>query len=330
MPVDRDVVPHRLLVTGRRVIRAVVRPMPGGVADRLRSSPPPPGRLRRALLTALRHGGIPAAVPTFSLPDNPARSFVRADSLVLAQLYWFGERGWEPELLPWWRYLCRQASGVLELGTNIGYFAVQGARAAPGVAYTAVEPHPVSLALCRANLDLNGVTSVKLVAAAAVAQPTGPARLVVPHDQLTAPTVAFVAGDGELPPGMAGPVAATIEVPTVDVRTLLPGVDLVKLDVEGQEHALLAAAEDHLQAHRPTVVVEVLPNTRRLRRVLARMCRELGYDCYVPRPGRLVRLHPDRLDTVALLDEYGVQDLVLSGDPALPLTVAELGPAGRP
>ena len=129
---------------------------------------------------------------------------------------------------------------------------------------------------------------------------------------------------------MAGPVAATIEVAAVDVRALLPGVDLVKLDVEGQEHGLLSAAEDQLRARRPTVVVELLPDTRRLRRLLARMCRELGYGCYVPQPGRLVRLDPARLDGVALLDAYGIQDLILSVDPALPLTVAELGAAGRP
>ena len=33
---------------------------------------------------------------------------------------------------------------MLELGTNVGYFAVQGGRAAPGARYVAVEPHPLS------------------------------------------------------------------------------------------------------------------------------------------------------------------------------------------
>ncbi|HEX6404892.1 MAG TPA: hypothetical protein VF003_17310, partial [Pseudonocardiaceae bacterium] len=157
--------PWPLRAAGRRMMRALVRRLPRPVADRLRTSPPAPatilpGRLRRVLLTALRHGGIPATVQTFQLADNPACSFASADSLVLAQLYWFGEQGWEPELLPWWRYLCRHSSTVLELGTNVGYWIVQGMRAAPGVRYTAVEPHPTSLALCRANLGLNGITSV--------------------------------------------------------------------------------------------------------------------------------------------------------------------------
>lgn len=331
---DLDALSWGLRTAEQRMMRAVVRRLPGLLADWLRTPPPasvtPPGRLRRGLLTALRHGGIPASIQTFSLVDNPARSFVSGDSLVLAQLYWFGEQGWEPELLPWWRYLCRNSSAVLELGANVGYYVVQGMRAAPGVDYTAVEPHPASLWLCRANLDLNGITSVKLVPAAAVADPAaGIARLLIPRDQLPAPTVAFVDDDAELPQQMAGPVRAVIEVPTVDVRALLTGIDVLKLDVEGQEHTLLAAAGDHLRAHRPTVIVEVLPGTKRLRRLLARLCVELGYRCYVPQPGRLVRLPPERLGEVTLLHEYGVQDVVLSINPRLPLTVAELGPAGR-
>jgi FkbM family methyltransferase len=323
----RIVMPWPMRAAGRRVMRAVVRRLPGPVADRLRTSPPAPattlrGRFRRALLTALRHGGIPPAVQTFQLADNPARWFASADSLVLAQLYWFGEQGWEPELLPWWRYLCRHSLAVLELGANVGYYVVQGMRAAPGVRYTAVEPHPTSLSLCRANLVLNKITSVTLVAGAAVADPAaGTARLLIPHDQLRAPTVAFVDGDGELPDDMAGLITSAIEVPAIDVRTLLAGVDLLKLDVEGQEHALLAAADDHLRAHRPTVVIEVLPGTAQLRRLLARLCAELGYRCYVPQPGRLVRLQPGRLAEVSLLDEYGIQDLILCADPWLPLTV---------
>lgn len=326
--------PWQLRAAGRRVMCAVVRRLPGPVADRLRTSLPAPattllGRLRRALLTALRHGGIPAAVQTFQLADNPARSFASADSLVLAQLYWFGEQGWEPELLPWWRYLCRRSSAILELGANVGYYVVQGMLAAPEVHYTAVEPHPTSVSLCRANLGLNGITSVTLVAGAAVADlAAATARLVIPQDQLLAPTVAFLDGDSELPARMAGPVGAVIQVPTVDVRTLLDGVDLLKIDVEGQEHVLLAAANDHLQARRPTLVIEVLPGTAQLRRLLARLCGELGYRCYVPQPGRLVRLEPARLGEVALLGEYGVQDLILCADPCLPLTVAELDLTG--
>jgi hypothetical protein len=129
--------------------------------------------------------------------------------------------------------------------------------------------------------------------------------------------VAFVGADTELPEPMSRHVAQTISVPAVDVRSLLPGVDLLKLDVEGQEHALLAAGREHLRAHRPTVFVEVLPGTARLRRLLADLCRDDGFHCYVPRPDALVRLEIPDILGAPLLDRYGGQDVIVSPEPHL-------------
>ncbi|HEX6422466.1 MAG TPA: FkbM family methyltransferase [Acidimicrobiales bacterium] len=266
----------------------------------------------------LRRGGIPAGVTTFTLRDNEDLAFVNAESLVLHQLYWHGEQGWEPQLLPWWRRFCRGASAVLELGANVGYFTVQGATAAPHARYIAVEPYPASARVCRANLELNHVSSVELVVAAAVAHGELPAvELHVPRDQLATPTVAFVGADTELPEGMSRHATQTFSAPAVDVRSLLSGIDLLKLDVEGQEHALLAAGREHLRTRKPTVVVEVLPGTTRLRQLIADLCREDGYHCYVPRADSLVRLEAPDILGAALLDRYGCQDVILSAEPHL-------------
>jgi FkbM family methyltransferase len=212
---------------------------------------------------------------------------------------------------------------VLELGANVGYFSVQAGLSAPWVRHVAVEPHPLSAELCRANLALNGVTSVELVRAAAVTDPAvRSVQLRVPAGQLASPTVAFLALDTELPPQMARDVTGVIDVPALDVRRLLDDVDLVKLDVEGQEHALLAAARDRLRERRPTIIVEVLPGTVRLRALLADLCRRDGYRCYVPEPDRLVELAPDRLVGARLKEQYGTQDLIL--------TTADPPPSGHP
>jgi FkbM family methyltransferase len=302
----------------RSVARSVVGRLPGPVADAVRRPLPcgpgvsRPGRLRLVMLRALREGGIPRAVSTFRVVDNPDLQFVAADSLVLAQVYWYGEQGWEPELLPWWRSCCRSAQSVLELGANVGYFTVQAAKAAPGVRHVAVEPHPFSLQICRANLALNHVSSVELVGAAAVSDPAvSSVRLLVPADQLATPTVAFLPSDSELPAEMARDVRTTLDVPAVDVRRLLEGVDLVKLDVEGQEHALLSAGRDQLRERRPTLFVEVLPGTGKLRALLGELCVQDGYRCYVATRERLVELDPARLPTVRLKEEYGSQDVIL-------------------
>jgi FkbM family methyltransferase len=302
----------RLRLGARRTTAGAMRRLPVPVADRLRA------HAHHALRQLLRRGGIPAGVKTFTLGDNRELQFVNAESLVLHQLYWFGEQGWEPQLLPWWRRFCRRSSAILELGANVGYFTVQGARAAPEARYVAVEPYPASARVCRANLELNRVGSVELVTAAAVADTELEAvELLVPADQLASPTVAFIGAGTELPEPMRRHVTRTVAVPAVDVRSLLPGVDLLKLDVEGQEHALLAASRQHLRTRRPTVFVEVLPETARLRRLIAELCRDDGYHCYMPRPGSLTRLEvPDILGT-PLLDRYGGQDVILSAEPQL-------------
>ena len=307
----------------RRMTAGVVRRLPVTVADRLRGpvTAPPQSRRHRAhvaLLHALRRGGIPAGVTTFTLLDNRELMFVNADSLVLHQLYWFGEQGWEPQLLPWWRRFCRRSSAILELGANVGYFTVQGAKAGPHARYIAVEPYPASARVCCANLELNRVESVELVTAAAVAHTELPTvDLHVPSGQLATPTVAFIGADTELPERMSRHVTQTISVSAVDVRSLLSGIDLFKLDVEGQEHALLAASREHLRTHKPPVFVEVLPGTARLRRLIADLCRDDGFDCYVPRADTLVRLEIPDILGAPLLDRYGCQDVILSAEPHL-------------
>jgi FkbM family methyltransferase len=306
-----------------RVAAGVVRRLPVAVADRLRrpvTAPPrsPRRRAHQALLELLHRGGIPAGVATFTLGDNRELRFVNAESLVLHRLYWLGEQGWEPQLLPWWRRFCRRASGVLELGANVGYFSVQGAKAGPQARYVAVEPYPASARVCRANLELNRVESVELVTAAAVVDPELAAvELCVPSDQLATPTVAFVGADTELPERMRRHVRRTVSVSAVDVRSLLAGVDLLKLDVEGQEHGLLAASRGYLRTRKPTVFVEVLPGTARLRRLIAELCRDDGFHCYIPHADGLVRLGIPDLLGASLLDRYGCQDVILSPEPHL-------------
>ena len=321
MDLDRAVL--QLHLGARLMTTGVVRRLPVTVADRLRGpvAAPPQSRRHRgrdALVDVLRRGGIPAGVTTFTLHDSHELAFVNAESLVLHQLYWRGEQGWEPQLLPWWRRFCRRASAILELGANVGYFTVQGATAAPHARYIAVEPYPASARVCRANLALNRVESVELVVAAAVAHAERPqVELHVPSDQLATPTVAFVGTDTELPERMSRHVTQTDVVPAVDVRSVLPGIDLLKLDVEGQEHALLAASRDHLRTRKPTVVVEVLPGTTRLRQLIVDLCRDDGFHCYVPRADSLKRLELSDLLGASLLDRYGCQDVILSAEPHL-------------
>jgi hypothetical protein len=136
-----------------RTAALAVRHLPSALVMQVRQGAARGDRRWSLASRALRSGGIPPEVRVFSL----------------------------------------SADKVLELGSSVGYYTVQGARAAPGVEYVAVEPHPESIETCRANLELNQVRNVRLINAAAVAHTDGGATdLVVPQTQLGHPTVAFL------------------------------------------------------------------------------------------------------------------------------------------
>jgi len=304
---------------GRRMLSAAVRRLPLTLSDALRRGAATGTDSRwspanHRVVSTLRLGGIPARASTFVLADNPELTFVNADSLVLRQLYWLGQRGWEPELLPPWLHLCSRASSIVEIGANVGYYTVQGARAAPHARYVAVEPHPVAADILLANLRLNGIDSVRLIRAAAVG-PTDATlvQLRVPRqDHFAAPAGGFVGSASELPAHLSHHIAEVIETPAVNIEELLTGTDLIKLDVEGYEHALLSAAEEYLREYRPSIVVEVLRGTPRLRALLSSLCTHSGFRFYAPSPSGLVEVHPQRIADVDLRKEFQTRDVILT------------------
>lgn len=308
----------------RKGLSAVLRAVPAETFAPLRRTFPASApasfrhRAQRLALGVVRHRGVPAETESFALVDNPDVWMVNADSYVIERLYWFGESyGYEPEVVPWWREYCRRSSSILELGANIGYFTVQGAKTAPRARYVAVEPHPGCAEVCRRNLEVNGITNVEVVEAAAVAGiEGGSVCLVTPgstsRDHYQAPCTGYV-GRNEMhrddpDHGSWG----SLTVAAVPLAELLAGVDLLKMDVEGQEHALLSSVAEELAVARPTMFVELLDDTPKLRAFIGELCALSGYRCFVPRADRLVPLAAADVPTVSLIRSFGTRDLILT------------------
>lgn len=320
----------RLRTGSRRGLTSVLRRVPPRFLEPLRRpwSSRPGSMLERARAGALevaRHRGIPEGVRTFSLPDRPDLSFISADSMILQRLYWFGESGYEPGLVAWWRYFCRRSTIILELGANVGYYTVQGATASPNSTYTAVEPHPHAIAVCEANLALNQVGNVSLVKAAAVADPAvRSVTLTVPQrDHFSVPTGSFLPSATEIGGGPTKVALTAVEVPAVAVAQLISDVELLKLDVEGQEHDLLEACGDHLRSRRPTIFVEILGDTPRLRSLVTDLCTRAGYSCYVAQGTALLRVPTQSIATVMLKQDFGTRDVILTVRTDLPTRLTE-------
>lgn len=119
---------------------------------------------------------------------------------------------------------------VLDLGANVGFSCLWWLTQFPAAEVIALEPHPTHFAQCRANLAANGMLSrVDLHRAAAGTEN----RRIMMSDAGTSSSVI----SGSVIDGTGGGIAADM----LDVFALLASrrVDLMKLDIEGGEYAIL-------------------------------------------------------------------------------------------
>ena len=198
----------RRILTSRRVeplVVAVLRASP--VQERLRFLAHE--ALRRSDVRAyrLRGSGAPVHV-RHATPDVAALGEV------------FYEHQYEPpEAVAAFLAGLGRPPAILDLGANVGYFTVDASLRFPGSRIVAFEPDRANAELMRRTLNVNGLDAELVEAAASTA-------------------------DGEVPFSQGGFTLSRIEpggepVPAVDVLPRLPEFDLVKVDIEGGEWALL-------------------------------------------------------------------------------------------
>jgi FkbM family methyltransferase len=153
----------------------------------------------------------------------------------------------------------RWPTTVLDVGANTGLYsliAVTAHRHARAIAY---EPVPEIATLLRANVAANPQGRRIAVREVAIGDRAGSAELHLPPPQAD--------GTIETSASLEAGFKETVErVVTVETATLdgawraegRPAVSLVKIDVEGAEHRVLAGASDLVSTCRPVLTVEVL------------------------------------------------------------------------
>jgi FkbM family methyltransferase len=136
---------------------------------------------------------------------------------------------------------------LYDVGANVGYMSVLGARlVGPEGRVECFEPLPANVEALRANLDANEFSNFAIHAFAA-SDHDGQATMSL-GDGLRM-------GNGQI---VDAPGHETIEVPIhrLDGLKLRPP-QLVKIDVEGVELAVLRGMSNILEASRPKVIVEL-------------------------------------------------------------------------
>jgi FkbM family methyltransferase len=192
--------------------------------------------------------------PTLTTTAAGDRFNVRFESFLEWQLWAFGAYEWEFATL--FQQLVRPGDTVVDIGANIGIHTVRLARiVGPTGMVIAVEAAEDLTSRLQANVFLNELNNVKIVHAAAAAEPGGVISLHRPspqqHNQARSSLLAK--------PSLTGDVE---QVPRESVDNLVRRagpVRLLKIDVEGAEHQVLQGAIETITRDQPFIVCEVNP-----------------------------------------------------------------------
>ncbi len=262
------------------------------------------------LLSVVRYRQPDLSLTAFTLADDETLRLVNHDSVIARQLYWFGQYGWEGIEIDWWKHFCRQSQGILEIGANIGYYTVQGARAARNRPYIAVEPHPVSARILRENLGLNHIRHVRVVEAAVVPRKIQETvnLLIAEQDPDASPAGAYLLSETR---ASHYSTRQSITVPVIEAQDLVQGVDLIKIDAEGMEYDILSSIEGYIYTAKPILFLELLRRTSKLRRWLVDLNQIYGYEAFAFGRRKPHYIPVGHISEVSLEDIYQNRDVML-------------------
>lgn len=143
---------------------------------------------------------------------------------------------WEPWVEAPLMQLLRPGMSFCDVGAHVGYYTLLGgARVGPAGRVCAFEPNARFADMLRRSVAINGLAGH--VAVHAVAAGAEPAELTLAVDPVFAGGASLMRAPGQ------GEVGMTVPVVTLDsVLAAWPALDVMKIDVEGFEPAVLAGA----------------------------------------------------------------------------------------
>ena len=170
---------------------------------------------------------------------------------------------YEPEITALIQSTLKGGETVMDVGANIGYFTLLMARqVGPKGRVIAFEPLPTVFELLRENLRLNNLLWAH-AECKAVTDHDGETRMQSESGNPLSFT-ACVAEEGDF-------VVATVSMDRYVEAASLTRLDLIKIDVEGAEDAVIRGMTKSLQRFRPVVLVEIHANDGQKSEALERL-----------------------------------------------------------
>lgn len=146
--------------------------------------------------------------------------------------------------------LCKKNFTVIDIGTNIGWVALNFARISQTGRVIGFEPDPFNYNECKKNIDRNALLNLTVL-------PYGLGETSA-EVGMEVRTPDNRGGNRIAPKGGSSSVTVYIkQLDDINEVSLLPAIHLMKLDVEGYELKVLRGAADTLQKHKPTLFIEI-------------------------------------------------------------------------
>jgi FkbM family methyltransferase len=230
---------------------------------------------------AIRHlhraGNVRCRLPN----GRVLRLWSRGDDWVSNQIYWNGLPGYEPETVPVFLRLAREARVIFDIGAYVGLYTVLAAHMNPAAEVYAFEPHPYAYDRLLRNVTLNRLSNVQCFRAAVGEADTSAQLYCGPGEMPTSSSLSadFMRRNGPLR-------GVPVTVVTIDefVRKCGIGrVGLVKIDTESTEPQVLRGMIEILRRDRPFIIAEVLRD-RGSEEPLSKILHPLGYRFYLLTP----------------------------------------------
>jgi len=154
--------------------------------------------------------------------------------------YWLGI--YEARTQRWFQRMVKHGFVVIDVGAHVGFYSLLASElVGQGGRVIALEPLPENLRALRAHLEMNHVTNVAVL------------EMAVSDECQTAP---FVAGENSSMGQLCSDGAMVVETVTLDylfLNGLVPKPDCIKMDVEGEETAVLKGAQTLLAEAHPII-----------------------------------------------------------------------------
>ncbi|ODS32784.1 MAG: hypothetical protein SCARUB_02104 [Candidatus Scalindua rubra] len=214
-----------------------------------------PLRLREIIFTQIACRIPLVNVDQFSINTSCGRKFkvgTPYKNSIARELFWLGYNGRQPETTRVFSRLVKNAKVIFDMGTNIGFYALLAGSINKSSIIYAFEPVPFLFESLVNNISINSFLNIVPVQMA-ITDLDG--RITFYINVESDQSASTLKGFREKTQKITVPC---ITLDTYVEQNNIEKVDLVKIDIEGQDHRVLQGMQRILARDEPDIICEVL------------------------------------------------------------------------